>query len=87
MEMERALIDLARVRKSIRKVLDSARAESIALSDAIAAHPSDAMIRLRTIHLQELDAVQALAASLELFEKRLPGIERAIDVSRRCTCR
>lgn len=79
MQVVRGMTDLARVRSAIRKVLLVARDESIAMTKAIERHPHDVdVLALRAAHLAELDAIQALQSALDLFEKRLPDIERAL---------
>ena len=78
MEIERALIDLARVRKAIRKLMEAAKVESLAFDAAAEWLKTEQLKALHLAHLDELDAVQALVASLELFERRLPTIEEAL---------
>ena len=74
--------DYPRLRRAILRVIEAAKAESLAFNDATAAYSGDAMTALRETHLDELDAVQALAASLELFDRRLTRVEgRAWGVS------
>ena len=63
--------DLSRLRRAIRHVMDAARAESVALDRAAASCTDETMEALRKTHLEELDSVQALVASLELFDRRL----------------
>ena len=68
---DRSALDLARVRRAIQHVLDAARAESSRLAKAAEECDDDSMASLGDAHREELDAIQALTASLELFERRL----------------
>lgn len=63
--------DYPRLRRSILRVIDAARAESDALDEARSTH-SGAVIRAWCeSHQGELDAVQTLIAALEVFDRRL----------------
>ena len=66
--------EIARLQQAIRKVADAARLESDAMRAAVAECKDGAMKTLFDTHLAELDAVQALIASLDLFERRLPAM-------------
>lgn len=63
--------DVDRLRSAIRSVIVAARAEAAAFQKAADECDDDSMKALRETHLQELNAVQALLASLELFERRV----------------
>jgi len=66
--------EVARLQRAIRKVADAARLESTAMRAAVNDCKNSAMKDLYESHLSELDAVQALIASLDLFERRLPSL-------------
>lgn len=68
--------EVARLRRAIRRVIDAAKAESTAMSKAIEDCAGEAMRSLHDSHLDELNAIQALVASLELFDRRLAGQSR-----------
>ena len=63
--------DLPRLRRAIRRVIDAARAESEALDRAVTDCGDGTMKALHQTHLAELDAIQAMSTSLELFDRRL----------------
>ncbi len=71
MDPQTAWPDLRRLQDAIRRVQDTAKAKSTLL-DVVAERCADErMEALREAHLCQLDAIQALVASLELFERRL----------------
>ncbi len=65
--------DLARLRRAARNVIAAAVAEADAFRK-IAERRTDGPIRdLHDTHLDELDAIQALGAALDLFERHVAG--------------
>ena len=63
--------DLQRLRRALDEVLTAARAESRAVNKAADECVGDAMREVHESHLVEINAIQTLVGSLELFERRL----------------
>lgn len=73
--------DYPRLRRSILRVIDAARAESDALERADAQQSAAVVHAWRQSHRCELDAMQALIAAFEVFDRRLT---RACDEPDAC---
>ena len=63
--------DFPRLRRAILLVVEAAKAESQAMRAVASSRTDETMQMLRETHMNELDAVQALAAALELYDRRL----------------
>ena len=77
-QTERMLVDLTRLQKAVRTLVQASRVESLALFLAADACLPKTMRAVQEAHLSELDALQALLASFELFERHLTALEAAL---------
>ena len=71
---KQALDDLAKLRMNVRRVGAAASAESKAFRALDEEPGSDALAALHQAHHAELDAIQQMLMSLDLFERRNPEI-------------
>ena len=78
MEANRALIARSRLQVAVRQVSAMSRRESEAFGSALGPASREAMTHLLQVHLEEVDSIEQMLMALELFEKRLPALRRAV---------
>ena len=71
---QQALDDLAKLRMTVRRVGAAASAESKAFRALDEMPGSEALAALHQAHHAELDAIQQMLMSLDLFERRNPEV-------------
>ena len=79
MNMIKTLAELSKVRRAVALLLTAASAESKAVERALHSPDTTSMTALHHAHLDELDALQTLLASLEMLERRLPSVRAGAD--------
>ncbi len=76
---KQALDDLAKLRMTVRRVGAAASAESKAFRVLDETPGSEALAALHQAHHAELDAIQQMLMSLDLFERRNPELWTPAD--------